>query len=45
MLEAIGIFLLWTVIGASIGTLVGFAVFLLVEMRDSIRELKSSKRG
>jgi hypothetical protein len=45
MLEAFGIFLLYTLIGASIGTLIGFAVFLVVEMRDSIRELKSSKRG
>jgi len=31
MLEAIGIFLLWTIIGASVGIVIGFAGFLLIE--------------
>jgi len=45
MLEAIGIFLLYTLIGASLGITVMFAGFLLVELRDSLRELKDSRRG
>jgi len=45
MLEAIGVFVLWTLIGGSIGVTLVFAGFLLVELRDSLRDLKSSKRG
>jgi ABC-type sulfate transport system permease component len=44
MLEAIGIFLLYTLIGAAVGIIIGFAAFLVVEMRDSIRELKHTQK-
>jgi len=43
MLEAIGIFLMYTLIGASIGIVLGFAWFLVTEFYRVVQEYRADR--
>jgi len=43
MLEAIGIFLMYTLIGASLGIVLGFAWFLVTEFYRVVQEYRADR--